>query len=411
MNKIKVELHELKPGMFVCELDRPWLETPYLLQGVYIRGSEEIEELKRYCTFVYVDPEKSQRDVAGHLRAGSARGALEMEGAKAPKYRHPKAVEYRDLATVEQELGQAKEIRTNVRDLLTSIEQDIRSDRVLDRERLNEAVESMTDSIIRNPDALFLLTKLREADNESYGRALDVSIYVLAFGRHLGFPKVELQTLGMGGLLLDIGKTQLPGGLLTKRGPLNGDEHKLMKTHVQHSMDILSKSQWVPRALLDMVLTHHERQDGSGYPRGLRGPQIGIYGKIAGIADCYEDLTTQQPFAPALAPSAALKVLEEWKGRLFQDDLIEEFIQCIGMYPVGSTVELTTGEVAVVMSNNRVHRLKPKVMALLDSRKQRLQEPVMIDLGAAHQAGGPEVAIAQGLQRGAFGVNPAEYYL
>ncbi|HET9699800.1 MAG TPA: HD domain-containing phosphohydrolase [Burkholderiales bacterium] len=410
MNKIKVAIHELKPGMFVCELDRPWLETPYLLQGVYISGAGEIEELARYCRFVYVDPEKSQRDVAARLRAGSG-NSIAPDHLKAPRYRHPNAVEYKDTATVEQELGPAKEIRANIRDLLTNLEQDIRSDRVLDRERLSEAVENMTDSIIRNPDALFLLTKLREADNESYGRALDVAIYVLAFGRHLGFPKAELQTMGMGGLLLDVGKTRLPHGLLAKRGPLSGEEHKLMKTHVQHSMDILAKSQWVPRALLDMVLTHHERQDGSGYPRGLRGPQIGIYGKIAGIADCYEDLTTQQPFAPALAPSAALRVLEEWKARLFQEDLIEEFIQCIGMYPVGSLVELNTGEVAVVMSNNRVHRLKPRVMALLDPRKQRLREPLMLDLGAATRAGGPEVAIAQGLQRGAFGINPAEYYL
>jgi HD-GYP domain-containing protein (c-di-GMP phosphodiesterase class II) len=411
VNKIKLEVHELKPGMFVCELDRPWLETPYLLQGVYISGAAEIEELKRYCKFVYVDPEKSQRDVVARLRSGNSGGTIEFQRVRTPRYRHPNAVEYRDTATVEQELERAKEIRANVRDLLASIEHDIRNDRVLDRERLNEAVGNMTDSIIRNPDALFLLTKLREADNESYGRALDVAIYVLAFGRHLGFPKPELQTLGMGGLLLDVGKTQLPRALLAKHGPLNGDEHKLMKTHVQHSTDILVRSQWVPRALLDMVLTHHEREDGSGYPRGLRGPQIGIYGKIAGIADCYEDLTTRQPFAPALPPNAALKVLEEWKARLFQEDLIEEFIQCIGIYPVGSLVELSTGEVAVVMANNRVHRLKPRVMVLLDPRKQRHADPMMLDLGAARQAGGPEVVISQGLQWGAFGINPAEYYL
>jgi HD-GYP domain-containing protein (c-di-GMP phosphodiesterase class II) len=411
VNKVKVQIHELKPGMFVCELDRPWLETPYLLQGVYISGPQDIEDLRRYCNFVYVDPEKSQKDAVARLRDGPGSGTREAERSKPPRFRHPNAVEYPDTATVEEELAPAKEVRASVRELMAGIEQDIRSDRVLDQERLHEAVGEMTDSIIRNPDALFLLAKLKEADAESYGRAIDVAIYVLAFGRHLGFPKAELQVLGMGGLLLDVGKTRLPKALLAKRGPLNGEEHKLMKTHVQHSAEILGKSQWVSKTLLDMVLTHHEREDGSGYPRGLRGPQIGIYGKIAGIADCYEDLTSQQPFAPPLAPHAALKILEEWKTRLFQEDLIEEFVQCIGVYPVGSLVELTTGEVAVVIANNRVHRLKPRVMALLDPRKQRYPEPRMLDLDTVQQAGGPYCEISRGLEQGAFGIKPSEYYL
>lgn len=397
--------------MFVCELDRPWLETPYLLQGVYLGSPQDIEELGRHCKFVYVDPEKSQRDVVARLNSGARAAAIEFERPKPPRFRLPNAVEYRDTATVEQELAPARNVRASVRDLMAAIEQDIRSDRVLDRERLNEAVENMTDSIIRNPDALFLLTKLKDAGAEAYGRALDVAIYVLTFGRHLGFPREELQVLGMGGLLIDVGKTRLPKTLLAKRGPLNGEEHKLMKTHVQHSTDILGRSQWVSRALLDMVLTHHEREDGSGYPRGLRGPQIGIYGKIAGIADCYEDLTSEQPFAPPLAPHAALKVLEEWKTRLFQEDLIEEFVQCIGIYPVGSLVELASGEVAVVMANNRVHRLKPRVMVLLDPRKQRYPQPRTLDLDTAQQAGGPYGEISRGLEQGSFGIDPKEYYL
>ncbi|HSD60150.1 MAG TPA: HD domain-containing phosphohydrolase [Burkholderiales bacterium] len=410
MSKVKVEIHELQPGMFVSELDRPWLETPYLLQGVLLKDGQDIEELARHCKFVYVDPEKSSVDVSAKLML---RGTPRDEERKKPAggFRHPHFVAYLDTATVEQELVAAKAIRSNIREVMASIEHDIRNEKVLDRGRLKEAVESMADSIIRNPDALYLLTKLKEADAETYGRAIDVAIYILTFGRHLGFPRDELQVLGMGGLLLDVGKMMLPKPLITKRTPLNGEEHKLMKTHVQRSSDILAKWEWASAPLMDMVSTHHEREDGSGYPRGLRGAQVGIYGKIAGLADCYEDLTSQQPFAPALAPHAALKILMEWKGRLFHEDLVEEFVQCIGVYPVGSLVELSTGAVAVVMANNRVHRLKPRVMTVLDPRKQRFAEPRMLDLDSMQQADGAYCEIARGLEQGAFGVDPKEFYL
>ncbi len=410
MSKVKVEISELQPGMFVSELDRPWLETPYLLQGVLVKDTRDIEKLGRYCQFVYVDPEKSSVDVSAKLKLGGT--PLDFEHKKpAGGFRHPRFVAYQDTTTVEQELAAAKAIRGNMREVMASIEREIRNEKVLDRGRLKEAVEGMAESIIRNPDALFLLTKLKEADAETYGRAIDVAIYVLTFGRHLGFPRDELQVLGTGGLLLDVGKMKLPKPLIVKRTPLNGEEHKLMKTHVQLSSEILAKTEWVSAPLLDMVNTHHEREDGSGYPRGLRGPQVGIYGKIAGIADCYEDLTSQQPFAPALPPHAALRMLMEWKARLFHEDLVEEFVQCIGVYPVGSLVELSTGEVAVVMANNRVHRLKPRVMTLLDPRKQRYAEPRMLDLDGMQQADGAYCEIARGLEQGSYGVDPREFYL
>jgi HD-GYP domain-containing protein (c-di-GMP phosphodiesterase class II) len=411
VNKVKVPVAELKPGMFVCELDRPWLDTPFLLQGINVRGDQEIDELRRYCQYVYVDPDKSVLDVQAQFDTPAA-GLEDVALSKPARTQfHPHPIDYRDTITVDRELPTAKQVRESMRELMESVAHDIRVERVLNQERFKEAVQSMVESIIRNPDALFLLTKLKEANTESYGRAIEVTIYILSLARHLGFPKDEMEILGMGGLLMDVGKSKLPPIILTKHTPLTGEEHKVMKTHVQLSSEILAQSQWIPAPMLDMVLTHHEREDGSGYPRGLRGAQVGIYGKIAGIADCYEDLTTQQAFAPPLAPYAALKILMGWKGRLFNDDLVEEFVQCMGVYPVGSLVELKTGEVAIVMANNRVHRLKPQVMVILDPKKKRCREPTSLDLGAARLAGGPDAEIARGLEQGAFGVDPKEYYL
>ncbi len=410
VNKIKVPIHDLKPGMFVCELDRPWLGTPFLLEGVLVRGPNEIEELGKYSRHVFVDPDKSVGSVVAHLKTLRPPELAEA-GQPRARFRHPHAVEYQDAAPLAQELKTAREVRDNVLQLIRGIEGDLMSDRVLDRTRFEEAMQGMTDSIIRNPDALFLLQKLREVDSQTWGRAIDLSIYILAFGRHLGFPRDELLLLGMGGLLLDIGKLKLPPQLIAKKTPLSGDEHRMWKTHVELGSELLSRQPWVPAVIMEMTTTHHEREDGSGYPRGLRGPQIGIYGRIAGIVDTYEDLISHQAFAPALPPHAALRTMSELKGRLFQDDLIEEFIQCLGVHPVGSLVELSSGEVGVVLENNRVRRLKPKVMVLLDPKKRRCPEPRLLDLDQPRPAGAPVIEITRPLEFGAYGIDPQEYYL
>jgi len=396
--------------MFVCELDRPWLGTPFLIEGVLVRGTREVEELAKYSQQVFIDPDKSVGSVVAHLRTLQPLDFAET-GRPRARFRHAHAVDYQDSAPLQQELKTARQVRDNVLQLIHDVERDLMSDRVLDRGRFEEAMQGMTDSIIRNPDALFLLQKLKEADSQTWGRAIDVSIYMLAFGRHLGFPRDELLLLGMGGLLLDIGKLKLPAELIAKKTPLTGEEHRIMKTHVELGSELLTRQPWVPAVVMEMATTHHEREDGSGYPRGLTGPQIGIYGRIAGIVDTYEDLISHQAFAPALPPHAALKTMSELKGRLFQDDLIEEFIQCLGVHPVGSLVELSTGEVGVVLENNRVRRLKPKVMALLDHKKERYPEPRIIDLDEPQQAGGPVVEIARPLEFGAYGIDAKEYYL
>lgn len=410
MNKIKIAVPDLKPGMFVCELDRPWLGTPFLLEGVLVRGPNEVEELAKYSQHVFVDPDKSVGSVAANLKALQPPAYVEA-GQPRARFRHAHAVEYQDSLPVEQEIKTARKVRDNVLQLIRGMERDLMSDRVLDRVRFQEAMEGMTDSIIRNPDALFLLQKLKEIDSQTWGRAIDVSIYVLAFGRHLGFPRDELLLLGMGGLLLDIGKLKLPPELIAKKTPLSGDEHRLMKTHVELGSELLSRQPWVPAVVMEMATTHHEREDGSGYPRGLTGPQIGIYGRIAGIVDTYEDLISHQAFAPAMPPHAAMRTMSDLKGRLFQDDLIEEFIQCLGVHPVGSLVELTSGEVGVVLENNRVRRLKPKVMLFLGPKKQRYPEPHLLDLDQTREAGAVAVEISRPLEFGAYGIDPKEYYL
>jgi len=270
----------------------------------------------------------------------------------------------------------------------------------------------MVESIIRNPDALLLLTKLKDKDSYAYGHAIDVAIYVLAFGRHLGLPKDELNTLGMAGLLQDIGKMKLPSELLEKTEKLSAAEFDLIKTHVPQSVRILENSHGISPDIIEVVASHHERLDGSGYPKGLSGYSFGTFGNMAAIVDCFQALTSERPYAAPVPPYEALQMLYEWRGKYFRAALVEQFIQCIGIYPVGSLVELNTGEVGVVIGQNRVRRMKPRVMVILDPQKKPYKYPAVIDLVNDPKAFGDRpYAIKRGLEYGMYDIDPKEYYL
>lgn len=406
MNKQKVYVEDLVPGMFVCELDRPWLDTPFLLQGFLIQSDEQIKDLRYYCEYVYVDALKSRGGIFRAARPLPHPAATTEHDAS--KHVVPEKVVYQEKTTVEEELAEAKPIRNLVNELFSNIREGIRKGEVLDRKRLADVVANMVDSIIRNPNALLLLTQLKEKDVTSYGYSINVAICLIAFGRHLGFSRESLQLLGLGGLLLDIGKVKLPEELLTKTTALSAEEHKLIKSHVQHGLKILKTMPEIAPEVLEMVATHHEREDGSGYPKGLKGDETGIYGKMAAIVDCYEDLSLNRSYALPIPRDAALQLLHQWRGQFFQESLVDEFIHCIGLYPVGSLVELNTGEVALIMAHDPRHRLQPKVMLILDPKKKPYPKTTVVDLSAA---GGVSALreIRRSLEYGMYGIDVAAY--
>lgn len=407
MNKEKVYVEDLVHGMFVCELDRPWLDTPFLLQGFLIQSDEQISDLRQCCDYVYVDPLKSTRGIfrpARHLPGPAAKTEHEVSRPVIPG-----KVVYQEKTTVQEELTEAQPIRKLVNELFINLREDIRKGEVLDRKKLAGVVADMVDSMIRNPNALLLLTQLKEKDATTYGYSINVAICLVAFGRHLGFSRESLQLLGLGGLLLDIGKVRLPEELLAKTAALSAEDHKLLKNHVQHSMDILNATPETAPEILEMVATHHEREDGSGYPRGLKGDEIGLYGKMAGIVDCYEDLSNSRSYAAPIPRDAALQLLHQWRGRFFQEFLVDEFIHCIGLYPVGSLVELNTGEVALIMAHDPRHRLQPKVMLILDPKKKPYPKTSVVDLNAVGGVSGSR-EIRRSLEYGMYGIDAAAYF-
>lgn len=284
-------------------------------------------------------------------------------------------------------------------------------DKLPNIEQVTEAVSLVVESVTRNSSAMLWLSGLKQKGDYLYSRAIDSAILMVAFGRQLGLPKSDLITLGISGISLDVGKTRLPRELLDKPDKLTEEEIETCRSHVMLGLAVLSRSSDTSEGVLETVSRHHERFNGEGYPFGLQGSEIGLYASMAGIVDTYTAITSNRPFAKAKSPSDALRVLHKSRDSLFQGALVDQFIQCVGIYPVGSVVELNTGDVAIVVEVNRSRRLKPKVMLVLGPDKQRLTKPTELDLATNPRMIGDEfVSIRRELPSDMYGLSLADLF-
>src|SRR5438105_9534967 len=374
--------------MYISELDRPWTDTPFMFQGFVLSTEQQLDALKKYCSSVIIDVERSP--------------ALEPP---APRIAYP------ERAPVEQEIGPAKIAYTSGRELTREVLSAVRVGRTLDAVQLKSAVSSMTESVLRNPDALLLFSQLRAKGEYTESHAIDVSIYMITFGRFLQLEPGQIEFLGYLGLLQDIGKVRLPKELLEKRGRLTIEEFERAKLHVNYSAEILRATPGLPGDLTRIAALHHERHDGSGYPKGLRGNEIGMIGSIAAIVDTFDALTVKRPYADPVSPSAAISMLYKWRGVFFDAHLVEQFLRCIGIFPVGSLVELNSGEVGVVIAQNPTKRLLPRVMVIRDAEGHPLVPHKMLDLAREPKAKKDEsYRILGTLEHGAVAFDPAELF-
>lgn len=403
---LKVVVSDLKPGMFVAELDRPWLDTPFLLQGFEIKDQEDIDTLDRYCSYVFIDLDRTPL----HLLDSIPRP---RPGESHPEPLLAQRTHYIDRHSLEEELPRARETHAKLSSTLKECFNKLATDKKLDVSALQDDLNLMVESVISNPDAFAWLARLQKKDDYTYSHSLSCSVWAVAFGRQLGMRKADLQHLALGASLFDIGKLMVPKDILTKVERLSEEELDVIRMHVDFGLELLQENHEIPGIVRDMIAHHHERYDGSGYPRGLEGTSIPLPARIASIVDCYDAITTARPYQRPISPSAAVKKLYEWRGRDFQPELVEEFIQAIGLYPAGTLVELTTGEVAVVMAESRVRRLRPRVMVILGPDKAFLDDFYPLDL--LHDSGKygnkGEIEIRQALEPGAYGIDPTALFL
>jgi HD-GYP domain-containing protein (c-di-GMP phosphodiesterase class II) len=527
IKKEKIEAERLNLGMYVTELDRPWIDTPFMLQGFLLDNQADIDTIQSLCKFVYIDHTKSignhfatptKQDVAikregavirirnpsrsdsGKRSATSTKQKLsektsfidilrDLKNYQAPqnvesgnkegtmynmKYGASTALQeafpyqtqvitehkpitqqlaedvggffgglfkrnklkskidpisedkkaknesdegyrvtiYEEEPPVENEIAAIYPVYEQSQIATREIFDAIASEQNLDLTAVSEILDSMVDSIGRTPDALLWLAKLKQTDDYSYNHALNVSITLMAFGNFLALSKKQIKELGLAGLLQDVGKVKLSSDVLLKEGKLSREEYEYVKKHVDESLKILEKTPEIPLPVIFMVAQHHERIDGSGYPYQLRENQIGLTSQIAGLVDTYCAITSHKTYAKGVFHQEALDKIHQLSGLQFSSELIDQLVQFMGMYPVSSLVELNTGEVGVVIQQNQVRRLLPRLMLLLGPDKSRYSSPVILNLlNSPPTPTGELYRIVKSLAPDSYGLNPNDFYI
>lgn len=375
---IKVKPANLAIGMFVSKLDRPWTETSFLLQGVLIESEEDIQEFTRVCEFVYVDQARSQESVVPQLAILKNQTIIAIPEKEEIQYTAAMA----DAAQQRfgKELRQARTVHTNTRGYIDQALEDARLGNSLDTEAAKVFVSEIAESVSRAPNAMLWLTHMKKRDEYTSIHCINVCILALTYGRALGLEKEALHTLGMGALLHDVGKMKIPLEILNKPGRLSSEEFMLMKTHSQEGYDMLNEKGGIHQDILDIVLSHHERIDGSGYPNGTSGELISRLAQITSIVDVYDAITSNRCYHDGIPPYEAMKMMYDWSDKNFAPDLIEGFIKCLGIYPIGSVVKLNSRHIGVVVAASEKARLRPIIMLVIDREGNKIEEPKVLNL-------------------------------
>ena len=539
-----IGIDDLRLGMFVTELDRPWTQSPFMLQGFLLTEALDLQTLQSLVKDLAIDPSRSAPDALLHLPWDSVHQLVETEGSSSkdgraslatspsgssaskgkrsllarglewlntsaeekdlvsttqpyylrydktkhqdPAHRTPKPagdtktampstrqfsrliqtlyprdvsfaplnflerwtlwqeqrrknkqlprgknvrkksfahrrpsyipkelplVLYDNHTTIQDELIHARKVIEKTDALLKKLTLEIHSDRSLNLEEVRPTVRLLTDSVVSNPSALIWLIRMRDENTAAYAQGLKVAVYMMTLGRHLGFSRNQLSELGFIGLLLDIGKLELPDSLLDKPAKLSEEEQHLMRTHVSTGLDILSSRASLSDNVLSGIGEHHERLDGSGYPSGLSASDISIFGKISAIADSFSAMTSARPYGITRSSFDAMKELFKMAGQQLHAPLVEEFVQAIGIFPVGSMIELSSGEIAIVLEHNKIRRLEPKVLILTAGDKSLLKKPLIADLMRQKtMEESAKLKILRGLPDGAYGLVCKDFY-
>jgi HD-GYP domain-containing protein (c-di-GMP phosphodiesterase class II) len=379
MAKIKLGVNDLSKGMYINDLDRPWSETTFLFQGFRITNEQELDTIKEFCKFVYVDDEKSTVEIESSLIILSDERTEEDDNKIVSLYKFQIAQKRHD-ENFEDEFPIAKKTYQAAMAKMQVIFKDLRLGKALDVMAVKSTVAIMTTSILRNPDALKLMCAIQDRSDSAATHALHVCILTLAFASYLGLEEEMIQKLGVGGLLHDIGEIKLPLGLFWKSELYNKAELKEVHKHTDYGVDIIKNTQGLDPVVLDIVRDHHERLNATGFPRQAGGSDISYNAMLVSIVDVYDCVTMGYEGKPAISCTDALKSMYDWRNELFQDELIEHFIQCLGIYPIGSVVKLNSGEVGIIVTFDSFSRLAPRVMLLLDNEGNFLATPKMLDL-------------------------------
>ena len=400
LQKVKVLVENLEIGMFVSSLDKPWEESPFLMQGVELNNQSDVDAIKGECKHVFIDFKDDTQFKEFKLKTSVSTSYKE-------KILSQKQIKNFDL---KKHTKSAHRSHNNGRSAVKTVLDKVMLGEDFDSYSVKSAVKNMVKEVFSNEEAMMMMIMLKgERDNVAQ-HSLNVSILSIGFARFLGFTEPQIEEIGIGALLHDIGKVKIDKKLLDKKGKLSEQEMQKLCMHPQYSYQILQKKTDLPPSVIDIAVCHHERLGGQGYPRGLKAEQISRRAQLVSVMDTFESLTCDQPYRPALSVVESYKILMQDKNVKFDEKLVLKFIEWRGIYPAGTIVEMKNGEVGIVVSGNRKgNKLKPKVLLVLDEQKKP-RKTRLVDLSFIQtDAESNPYVIFKAFETEAFGVSVSKY--
>lgn len=390
----------LRIGMYVIELDKPWLETNFLFQGFEIQTVEDIQSLRETCNHVYIDTTILRKCRPRILNQS------ETELKSLASYSSPPP----KISIFEDEIQRAKETYHSTGRFVAEFMERIPKGESINTKLAKQAVAECVNSILHSPDAILWLTQLKNKDEYTAQHSLNVCVLSIVLGRHIGLSEANLNNVGLCGLMHDVGKMCVPLDILNKPGKLDDDEMRIMQSHTSLGYELLKSSQGMFIGAVNTALTHHERIDGKGYPHQLNGMGLSLYTKIVTIADMYDAITSDRVYQDGRTHLEATKIMFDMSGKNLDENLFIKFVESLGVYPPGCFVSLTNGAVGVVIESNDFYRLRPKIMLVLDEDKNPVIEKI-IDLALLPEDSQGKVYSIRGIVKASdYRLDSAKYY-
>lgn len=393
MRLVEVKAENLKPGMFIAELDRPWLETPFALQGFVVQNDNDIAYVSRYVDTVYVD-----LDYKGTVVTLTHFDALSLH-EPAPGL------------NIKNQFNQAKaNFESTVDAIENAFERLKEGSESLDVKKIQKSIRPLIESVFKNKEASAAMARLRVTGKYLYNHSVAMAVWAALIGKEMGLMNDQLTSLVTGCALCDIGMSLLPSNVYEQHGKLSDEQIALIRRHPERGSAYVKENMGVDPDILGIIEFHHERFDGSGYPKGLSGNQIPLFARIAGLVDTYDSMINARPYAKLRTSFEATQELIDCADTLFQRELVDLFIQVIGIFPVGALVELSNGCVGIVARQHKTRKLRPEVLIVLDAQKKRKKQLGLIDLSLQPNDPQNSVWIRTELPVGSYNLNAKDFF-
>ncbi len=404
---IDIDTKDLKIGMYVSHLDRPWLETSFLFQGFLIENDKQIEQVRRVSKTVKIDEEKSLQSLSFEpFKPSTAKSKVAVEQQPS----NPKAGQS-NKQRFEEEMAKACEVYDETSVSLHKVLNNFRLNNYITLPEIKSCVQGVMKSVMRNPNTLLLLSHMRSKRPDTVTHSINICIFSTLFGRYLQLTEEQLLQLSIAALMHDVGEAKVPKPVLDKFNVgLTPEEKMLLEQHTQQGAEMLRKIPEIPTEVAEVAYSHHERVDGTGYPRGLKGAEISFMSKIIAIVDAYEKETNAANIKSQLSCSDALKAIYAMRETSFDSELVESFIKCLGIYPVGTVVQLNNGSTGIVIGMKPDQHLLPTVMVIRDHTGEIKQPPQVINLDRFRDhEGKPLLMINKVIQPNEVDIDLGEY--